>query len=105
MDGDSAVVADPESWPGAQFGQAQIEPRDLELLRVIGDQIGVPSVAALIVEIIEIMHSDQSERVPVRSLLKLRRQQRVLAQRKNVWAARAGVGVGLISEAELPIDR
>ena len=91
--------------PGAQFGQAQIEPRDLELLRVIGDQIGFPSVAALIVEIIEIMHGDQSERVPVRSLLKLGRQQRVLAERKNVRAVGAGVGVGLISEAKLPVDR
>src|ERR1700729_4543923 len=96
MDGESAVVTDPESWPGAQFGQTQIQPRDLELLRVIGDQIGVPSVAALIVEIVEIMYGDQSECVPVRRLLKLGRQQRVLAKRKNVWAVGTGVGVGLI---------
>ena len=100
-----AIVADSEPRPGAQFGQAQIEARDLELLGVIGDQIGFPSVAALIVEIVEIMQGDQSERVPVRGLLKLGRQQRVLAKRKNVWAVGAGVGVGLISEAELPIER
>ena len=51
------------------------------------------------------MHGDQSERVPVRRLLKLGREQRILAERKNVRAVGAGVGVGLISEAELPIDR
>ena len=105
MDAGPAVIADPDPRPGAQFGQAQIEPRDLELLRIIGDQIGFPSVAVLVVEIIEIMHGDQSERVPVRRLLKLGREQRVLAERENVRAVGTGVGVGLISEAELPIDR
>ena len=105
MDREPAKVADPEAGSGAQFGQAQIEARDLELLGIIGDQIGFPSVAALIVEIVEIMHGDKPERVPVRGLLKLGRQQRVLAKRQNVWAVGAGVGVGLISEAELPEDR
>ena len=101
----SAIIANPDPWPGAQFSQAQIEARDLELLRIVSDQIGFPPIAALIVEIIEIMYCDQSERVPVGRLLKLGRQQRVLAQRENVRTVGAGVGVGLIREPELPENR
>jgi hypothetical protein len=105
MDAGAAVVADSEPRPGAQLDQTQIESRHPELLGVIGDQIGFPSVAALVVEIVEVMRGDQSERVPVRRLLKLGREQRVLADRKNVRTVGSRVGVGLISEAELSVDR
>ena len=105
VDAGAAVVADSDPGPGAQFDQTQIEPRHPELLGVIGDEIGFPSVAALVVEIIEVMRGDQSERVPVRRLLELGRKQRVLADGENVRTVGSSVGVGLISEAELPVDR
>src|SRR5208337_3252062 len=72
---------------------------------LIGDQIGVPSVAALIVEIVEIVHGRQPEGVPVRRFLKLGREQRVLTEREDVGTVGAGVGVGLVGEARLRVDR
>ena len=69
----AAIIAQGKSRARRDFGETEVEPRHLELLRIIDDPVRLPAVAALIAKVVEIMSGGEPEDVPVGRALELTR--------------------------------
>jgi len=98
---DPQVGHERETRPGLDLGEPEIEPLDLELARRVADEVRLPDIAALVVEIVDVAHGGKPEQVPVRPLHEAAIENDVEAGAADERARRAGIGVGLEADAEL----